>query len=85
MLEKPMELEIVDAPTPSKIPLKSIDDVRVEMGKVYRAMKGGSLLTQEGTRLVYVLSAIGKLIELHEIEMRVRTLEEAQGPGRIGR
>ena len=80
-----MELEIVKDPTPSQIPLKSIDDVRVEMAKVYRAMKGGSMPSQDGTRLVYVLSAIAKAIEVHEIEGRMRKLEEAQEARRIGR
>ena len=80
-----MDVEVLDAPTPTKIPLKSIDDVRVEMAKVYRAMKGGTLPGQEGTRLVYVLSAIAKAIEVHEIETRMRRLEEAQDMKRLGR
>ena len=79
-----MELELVDDPTPTKIPLKSIGDVRVEMAKVYRGMKKGAIQMQDGTRLVYVLASIGKLIEVHEIERRVRALETQQ-QNRIGR
>ena len=85
MPESRMELEPARDPTPSQLPLKSIDDVRVEMAKVYRAMKGGSLQTQEGTRLVYVLSAIAKAIEVHEIDVRMRKLEEAQDTRRLTR
>lgn len=62
-------------PTPAKIDLKSIDDVRLEMARVYREMRGDVIETQKGTRLVYVLAAIGKLIELHELEQRIQVLE----------
>ena len=61
--------------TPAKIDLKSIDDVRLEMARVYREMRGDVIETQKGTRLVYVLAAIGKLIELHELEQRIQKLE----------
>ena len=62
-------------PTPARIDLKSIDDVRLEMARVYREMRGDVIETQKGTRLVYVLAAIGKLIELHELEQRIQDLE----------
>lgn len=61
-------------PTPS-IHLKTIDDVRLEMSKVYRDMKLQKIPTSDGTRLVYVLSQIGKMIELYDIEKRVDQLE----------
>lgn len=63
-------------PTPSPtIHLKTLDDVRVEMAKVYRDMKLGKLPTQEGTRLVYVLSQIGRVIEADQIAVRVEAVE----------
>ena len=62
-------------PTPSRIDLKTIDDVRVEMARVYRDMRGGKIDTQDGTRLAYVLSQIGKLIESGEIEKRLEAVE----------
>lgn len=62
-------------PTPSRMDLKSIDDIRLEMARVYREMRGNTIETQHGSRLVYVLSQIGKLIELHEIERRIQDLE----------
>jgi hypothetical protein len=62
-------------PTPSRIDLKSIDDVRLEMARVYREMRSNIIEAQQGTRLVYVLAAIGKLIELHDIEQRIQDLE----------
>lgn len=69
-------------PTP-RIDLKTIDDVRVEMARVYRAMKGKALETQDGTRLVYVLSQIGKMIETADIERRIGVLESVQDKRRI--
>ena len=62
-------------PTPS-IHLKTINDVRLEMAKVYREMKSQKIPTSDGTRLVYVLAQIGKMIELHDIEKRVEQLED---------
>jgi hypothetical protein len=62
-------------PTPREIHLKTIDHVRLEMAKVYREMKLQSIPTSDGTRLVYVLAQIGKLIELHDIERRLEKLE----------
>ena len=64
-------------PTPCRIDLKSIDDVRLEMAKVYRSMKGKEIQASDGTRLVYVLSQIGKMIEVHEVEKRLVALELA--------
>lgn len=65
-------------PTPLKIDLKSIDDVRLEMARVYREMRSNAIESHQGTRLVYVLAAIGKLIELHDIEKRIELLEAAE-------
>ena len=63
-------------PTPSPtIHLKTLDDVRIEMAKVYRDMKGGKLPTQDGTRFVYVLSQIGRVIEADQITERVEAVE----------
>lgn len=62
-------------PTALRIDLKTIDDIRLEMARVYREMRGGIIESQQGTRLVYVLTAIGKLIELHDIEQRIQDLE----------
>lgn len=63
------------APTPHRIDLKTIDDVRVEMARVYRDARAGRIEAQQGTRLVYMLSQIGKLIESAEIEKRLEALE----------
>ena len=63
-------------PTPREIHLKTIDHVRLEMAKVYRDMKLQKIPAADGTRLVYVLAQIGKMIEAHELERRINLLEE---------
>ena len=63
-------------PTPSPtIHLKTLDDVRVEMAKVYRNMKLGKLPCQDGTRLCYVLSQIGRVIEADQFAGRIEAVE----------
>lgn len=69
------EGEVLQAmPTP-RINLSTIEDLRREMGRVYREMRSGTIETQQGTRLVYVLAQIGKLAEMYEIEKRITALE----------
>lgn len=63
-------------PSPKGIKLKTIDDVRLEMASVYRSMKAGSIETSDGTKLVYVLIAIAKAIEVHDLEQRITFLED---------
>jgi len=67
--------EFAVLPTPPRIDLKTIDDVRVEMAKVYRDMRAGRMDTADGTKLAYVLGQIGKLIESGELEKRLEALE----------
>ena len=62
-------------PTPQVIHLKTADDVRLEMAKVYRDMRQGRVEMADGTKLAYVLGQLGKVIELVEIEKRIALLE----------
>ena len=43
--------------------------------RVYREMESGKRDTQDGSRLVYVLTQIAKVLELTEIERRLILLE----------
>ena len=72
-------LELI--PPPARVDLKSIDDVRLEMARVYRGMKSGQIETSDGTKLVYVLVQIGKMIEVHDIEKRIELLEAGETGG----
>lgn len=67
-------LRLIPSPSPT-IHLKTLHDVRIEMAKVYRDMKRREVSAQDGTRLVYVLSQIGRVIESQVIEGRVEAVE----------
>jgi hypothetical protein len=62
-------------PTPPKIKLNSIGDVRREMGTIYREARAAKLDISDAGRLAYVLTGIGKLIEVELIEQRLAELE----------
>ncbi len=66
-------------PAIPKINLSSLDDVRLEMAKVYREMRARTLDSGEGSRLVYVLQQLAKLHESVEIAKRLASLEMAVG------
>lgn len=63
-------------PSPGRIKLSTIRDVRLEMTSVYRMAKRGELDTQTAGRLAFILTQVGKLIEAEKIEPRIRELEE---------
>ena len=56
--------------------LANLEGVRVEMSRIYLEMKSGKRDSQEGSRLVYTLSQIEKILELTEIERRLIQLEK---------
>lgn len=72
-------------PTPPKIDLATALDVRREMAKVYRETKAGKIDTADGAKLIYMLSQVGKMIELEEIEARLGELEAQSGGRLLGR
>jgi hypothetical protein len=72
--------ETLDASTGRPIPtppinLHDLEAVRREMARVYREMRARKLDTQDGTRLVYVLSQIAKMHEVALLEGRLLELE----------
>ena len=76
LVPEPLPIEGVMLPSPvAKVPLEKLISVRREMGKVYRLMRNGSLPTDEGSRLIYALREIGKLLELERLETRITVLE----------
>jgi len=57
---------LTNNPTPTRINLSSLENIRFEMGKVYRDMRSGQIDTQDGSRLIYSLSSIGKMLEAEQ-------------------
>jgi len=66
---------LVHLPTPPKIPLQSLEDVRREAARVYREARAGRIETAEASRLSYMLQGICKMIEATSIEVRITALE----------
>ena len=62
-------------PTPSKIKLNTLEDVRREMTRVYREARAGIIDTSEAGRMTYILVGIGKLIEATDIDKRLTHME----------
>lgn len=73
--ESRMDEEFLPAPTPANLPLRNADDVRVEMAKVYREMRGGRVDINIGAKLAWVLTQINKVIETSVIEKRIEAVE----------
>jgi hypothetical protein len=64
--------------TPPRVTrLKSLDDVRVELGKVYREARIGRLEMGEAKGLAYLLSIMSALLKETALEGRVSALEQA--------
>jgi hypothetical protein len=61
-------------PTPP-INLHNLDAIRREMGRVYRDMRNRKIDSQDGTRLVYVLSQMAKVHEIAVLEKKLAELE----------
>ena len=64
-------------PTPSKIKLNSLQDVRREMASIYREARTGKMNVSDAGKLAYVLTSIGKL-KVEAIERRITALEAMQ-------
>lgn len=60
---------------PRSSQLRTLEDVRIEMSRVYRGMRRGKVETQDGTRLVYVLGQVGRVIEADKLNGRVEAIE----------
>lgn len=61
-------------PTP-KINLSTAEDVRREMGRVYREARNKTLATNEATKLTYILTQILRATEIYLLEKRLSVLE----------
>lgn len=66
-------------PTPrrtARAKLKTVGNVAEELAKIYRAVAGGKLDSQEGCRRTYILAMLAKMIEGSELERRIESLEQ---------
>ena len=58
--------------------LATLGGLRQEMCAIYRQSRNGRIPMADGSRLVFMLSQIGRILELSEIESRISKLEDAQ-------
>jgi hypothetical protein len=81
---KPKQPETVDGSTQKVLPptrridLATLEQCRSEMARAYRDVDAGKIDSSEGSRRVYMLLNIGKMIELADLEKRLERLEEIQ-------
>jgi len=61
--------------------LSTLPQIRAEMARVYRATRRGSLTTQEGMRLIYMLDKITRNIE---VESQQKLLANVDTPAFVG-
>ena len=66
--------ELVPIPPP-KIDLRDAHAIRRELASVYRDMRNGTIETQDGTRLAYVLDMIRKAYETSVMQERLEMIE----------
>ncbi len=58
-----------------RLPLKTAQNVRAEIARVYREMRTGRMQPEMATKLTYVLAVLGRMIEAGDLEQRVEALE----------
>jgi hypothetical protein len=68
------DIEGIEYPTP-RINLSTSEDIRREMARVYRDSRLNKIASNEGTKLVYMLSQILKAHEVFVLEKKVSELE----------
>lgn len=72
------ELKVIPYPQ-RRTDLATLTDVRREAARIYRDVRLKKLESAEGSRLVYMLSTVGKLIEAADVQTRIDALERAMG------
>ena len=65
-------------PTPKRFRLNSLNGVRAEMASVYRQVRDNKIDSGEGSKLVYMLSQLGKVTMDACLETRIAELEKLE-------
>ena len=73
-------IERIEDPVP-RINLSTSEDIRREMGRVYREARSKKMLATEASKLVYILTQILKATEVYLLEERLSELESAHLKG----
>jgi hypothetical protein len=70
-------VRLVAIPTP-RIKLSTPRHVAREMAQTYRQVKCGRLDSAEGSKRVFMLSSLAKVLELANLEARIEALERGE-------
>lgn len=80
MAETRMDVEEVDDPVPPpserRIRLETVDQVRVEMARVYREVRAGKLAPDVASKLFYMLGVLAKTTEAAVAAKRLVEIED---------
>jgi len=73
-----VDADTVEEGTPrgSRVRLSTVDDVRVELARVYRDMRGRRISMADGTKLAYVLAMLAKVTDQSVLEARLLEMEQ---------
>ena len=77
--DEPREVVIRDRPSPRRINLDSLENVRREVARLYREARSGMLPLTDATRLAFLLQVLAKLHEVTTLEKRIAALEATHG------
>ncbi len=65
-------------PVPRRIRLTSAAHIRQEMASIYTACRRGEMAVSDGTKYIFMLTALGRQISDVVLEERIQQLEQAQ-------
>ena len=77
--DEPRQIVIRDRPSPRRINLDSLENVRREVARLYREARSGMLPLTDATRLAFLLQVLAKLHEVTTLEKRIAALEATHG------
>ena len=60
-------------------PLDTCERVRIEMGKLYREARAGTVDVSDASKLANMLNILARLIETSDLEKRLEVLEANNG------
>jgi hypothetical protein len=69
----------LSGPTPRRFRVSTLRGIAREMGTVYREMRLGITPPETGSKLVYALSQMAKVVEVALLEQRIEALEKRDG------
>lgn len=62
-----------------RTPLKSAENVRAELARLYRQARAGEIEVADASRLGNLLQILGRMIETSDLEQRLEKLEAKNG------